>query len=463
MDALDDTASAVFESTLSSGIPAGHNIRGDTLTYGIDFGTSNTVVTVRDGSGSRLLDLGAGAVVPSLLYFEKDRRASIGDEAVADYTEALGRFKGQGNLYQHFRFFQALKLALKNPLFRGTTVFGTFFPAESLAGLFLREVKQRADRASGSVCDSAVLGRPVMLSDAVGGDDDERVLERYRAACAYAGFRELSSGPDPVPAAAGMAAGTSGGGDGTVLVFDFGGGTLDVAIARRSGSGQASASMSMSILGSSGRDLGGYLLNEDVSRARIIRHFGSGGKFRTMKGSFLDMPGWITDQVASFYALPLGDIAATRRTVKDLVYDARPVDKPKLKGLLDFLDRNQTFSLFEAIDGAKIRLSSEPEASMVWDLPPHVSIREQLSQVDFEAIVAPRVVQAQSVVESALERAGIKAEDVDSVIRVGGSSRVPAFVAMLEEMFPGRVSEGDVFTSIASGLLAAHDAGLSIR
>ncbi|OHD28360.1 MAG: hypothetical protein A2Y38_26165 [Spirochaetes bacterium GWB1_59_5] len=431
------------------------------MMYGIDFGTSNTVVTVRDGTGSRLLDLGAGTVVPSLLYFEKDRRASIGDEAVADYTEALGRFKGQGNLYQHFRFFQALKLALKNPLFRGTTVFGTFFPAESLAGLFLREVKQRADRASGVVCNSAVLGRPVMLSEASSdGRDDERVLERYRAACAYAGFSDVSFVPEPVAAAAGIAAGKAGGGDGIVLVFDFGGGTLDVAIARRSGSGRAGSSMS--ILGSSGHDLGGYLLNEDVSRARIIRHFGSGGKFRTMKGSYLDMPSWITDQVASFYALPLGDIAATRKTVKDLVYDARPVDKPKLRGLLDFLDRNQTFSLFEAIDGAKIRLSDEAEANIDWNLPPHLSIREPLSRVNFEAIVAPRVVQARFVVEAALSRAGIRAEDVGSVIRVGGSSRVPAFVAMLEEMFPGRVSEGEVFTSIASGLLAAHDAGLSI-
>lgn len=181
-----------------------------------------------------------------------------------------------------------------------------------------------------------------------------------------------------------------------------------------------------------------------------------------MKGSYLDMPSWITDQVASFYALPLGDIAATRKTVKDLVYDARPVDKPKLRGLLDFLDRNQTFSLFEAIDGAKIRLSDEAEANIDWNLPPHLSIREPLSRVNFEAIVAPRVVQARFVVEAALSRAGIRAEDVGSVIRVGGSSRVPAFVAMLEEMFPGRVSEGEVFTSIASGLLAAHDAGLSI-
>lgn len=82
--------------------------------YGIDFGTSNTVVTARDGGTTRLLDLGEGGVVPSLLYFERDRRASVGAEAIRDYTEALARWKDAGNLYSHFRFFQALKLALKD-------------------------------------------------------------------------------------------------------------------------------------------------------------------------------------------------------------------------------------------------------------------------------------------------------------------------------------------------------------
>jgi hypothetical chaperone protein len=285
------------------------------------------------------------------------------------------------------------------------------------------------------------------------------VLERYRAACAYAGFDEVSFVPEPVAAAAGMAGKDGAPDGGIVLVFDFGGGTLDVAVARRS----LAVGGSMSILASAGRDLGGYLLNEDISRARIIRHFGSGGKFRTMKGTYLDMPTWITDQVASFYALPLADIAATRRTVKELVYDARPADKPRLRGLIDFLDRNQTFHLFESIDGAKIRLSTEQEAEMAYDLPPHVSIRELLTRTEFEAIVAKRVEEARAVVEEALARAGTGPDGVSSVIRVGGSSRVPAFAAMLEGMFPGRVSEGEVFTSIASGLLAAHDAGLSIR
>ena len=223
------------------------------------------MVTVRDGTGARLLDLGSGEVVPSLMYFERDRRATIGDEAIADYTEARSRFGGKANLYNSYRFFQALKLALKDASFKGTTIFGSFWPAESLAGLFLREVKRRADESVGAECASAVVGRPVSLSGKAGlvtgdvspGDVEDAVVARYRAACAYAGFEEVRFVPEPVAAAAGMSGELSG----TVLVFDFGGGTLDVAVAESGAKG-------VRILSSAGRDLGGYLLNEDVSRAR---------------------------------------------------------------------------------------------------------------------------------------------------------------------------------------------------
>jgi len=285
-----------------------------------------------------------------------------------------------------------------------------------------------------------------------GGRDDERILERYRAACDFAGFTEVSFVAEPVAAAASLLPAASG----TALVFDFGGGTLDVAVA------EFSSGNEIRILSSAGRDLGGYRLNEDVSRALIIDYFGASGKFRTMRGTYLDMPRWITDQVASFYALPLGDIAATRRMVKELISEARPIDKPRLRGLLSFLDGNESFRLFDELDRAKIALSGAEEASITYDLPPHVSVRESLDRGGFEAIIAPRVSEAEAVIDEALALAGLSRGDVANVLRVGGSSRTPAFVAMLERLFPGRVAEGAVFTSIASGLYEAHEAGLSI-
>ena len=172
------------------------------------------------------------------------------------------------------------------------------------------------------------------------------------------------------------------------------------------------------------------------------------------------MPTWITNQVASFYALPLADLAKTRATIKDLIYDTRPADKDKLRGLLEFLDRNLGFDLFREIDEAKIALSERDAASIAYAVPPFVAFTEELARREFEVLIGPRVKKAEALVATALEAAGLESGDVTRVVRVGGSSRVPAFVRMLEGLFPGRVEEGEVFTSIAAGLLEARERGL---
>jgi hypothetical chaperone protein len=146
--------------------------------------------------------------------------------------------------------------------------------------------------------------------------------------------------------------------------------------------------------------------------------------------------------------------------VKDLIYDARPGDKNKLRGLNEFLDRNLGFELFNVIDEAKISLSSGDRGSIAYAVPPYLSFREELTRRDFELLIERRVLAARELVLSALGAAGIETGAVDRVVRVGGSSRIPAFVRMLETLFPGRVEEGAVFTSIAAGLLEARERGL---
>lgn len=415
--------------------------------YGIDFGTSNTVVTRREGGKTRLLDLGEGGVIPSLLHFERERPPSIGAAAMADYASALERYRGKVNLYSHFRFFQALKLALKDPGFSGTRIFGEQRSPEDLAAIFFRELLRRIEAEEGPGSRSIVLGRPVVLSP--DPETDRRLEARFRSAALLGGFEEVGFVPEPVGAAVSLLGSLRG----LILVFDFGGGTLDITLALLGAD-------SIEVLGNQGMDLGGFVLNEDISRSRLTRHFGAGGSWRSMSGRWLPMPSWLTAQVSSFYALPLGDIAKTRAMIKELLPDARPADKGALRGLSDFLDRNLGFSLFAEIDDAKIRLSSETGAEIAFAVPPHIAFAEPLSRADFETLAAPRVEAARSLVRSALALAGLEAVAVTRVVRVGGSCRIPAFIRMLEEEFPGRVMEGEVFTSIASGLLEAAERGL---
>ena len=179
-----------------------------------------------------------------------------------------------------------------------------------------------------------------------------------------------------------------------------------------------------------------------------------------MTGRWLAIPSWIVKQVPSLYALPLADLAKTRSTIKDLVFEARSEDKDKLRGLIEFLDRNLAFELFNEIDEAKISLSDAESATIAYAVPPFVRFSEEIERPWFESLIAPRVEAARRLVESALAAAGLAADDVGRVVRVGGSSRMPAFTRMLEGLFPGRVEEGAVFTSIASGLLEARERGL---
>jgi Molecular chaperone len=435
------------------------------MIFGIDFGTSNTVASVHDASvmdvsargasarggdgKARILELpGQGEVVPSLMYFERSGAFSIGREAMADYSTSLAGARAGDVRGADFRFFQGLKFALRDRYFTGTKLFGRRWSIEQLVGAYLRRLRELAEEAAGEGPELLVMGRPVVLCDDLASE--AAILERYREAARIAGFPSVRFVMEPVAAMSDIArAGT----EGLALVFDFGGGTLDITVAELSKG-------DFRVLSSVGADLGGYRLNEDISRARVIGHFGYGSTFRTMTGRRLEIPAWVTNQVASFYALPLADVLHTKAVIKDMLFEADK--KGALLGLLDFLSGNRWYELFERIDDAKIELSSAGEASIRFDLPPNVSVDEALSRPDFERIVEPRIEEARALVRKALSEAGVAAADLSRVVRVGGSSRVPAFVRMLEAEFPGRVREGEVFTSIASGLIPAHLEGRSI-
>lgn len=413
---------------------------------GIDFGTSNTVVSVKGAEGPRLVRLSPESHgLPTLLYVDHGHTVRIGHEARRAYGEAA-RTVGSG--MAPFRLFQALKLALKDPSIESTNLFGTQVRLEKIVSWYLSALRETILGAVPGWDGVAVVGRPVELHpDAV---LDTKLQQRFELAFLAAGFSSVSFVAEPVAAAVDLV-GTI---EGRVLVFDFGGGTLDVSLADVKGS-------SISVPVSVGRDLGGYLLDEDLARERIQGHFGHQGRLVTLAGQVLEVPHEVTGQVVRFKVLPFDEIRRIKRLIPELIVEA--VEKAKLRGLLAFLEKNLTYDLYQVLDEAKIRLSTESSSVVAFAVPPHLSFREKVTVPEFESIIAPRIAEAQALVLQALDKARCVPADIEHVVRVGGSSQVPAFANMLESLFPGRAVAGNLFDGIALGLIPAWERGLQFR
>jgi molecular chaperone DnaK len=119
--------------------------------------------------------------------------------------------------------------------------------------------------------------------------------------------------------------------------------------------------------------------------------------------------------------------------------------------------------LKEAAEKAKIELSSStsteinlPYIMPVDGMPKHLVTT--LTRAKFEQL-ADRLIQATvAPCEKALKDAGLKASDIDEVILVGGSTRVPAIQAIVEKIFGKTPSKGvnpDEVVAIGAGIQGA--------
>ena len=121
--------------------------------------------------------------------------------------------------------------------------------------------------------------------------------------------------------------------------------------------------------------------------------------------------------------------------------------------------------LREAAEKAKIELSSTNSTSINLPFimanetgPKH--LETQLTRAQFEKLVQPLVKKTIEPVKRALKDAGMKPEDIDRIILVGGSTRIPAVQAAIGNFFPGKPSDTSVNPDEAVALGAAIQAGI---
>lgn len=110
------------------------------------------------------------------------------------------------------------------------------------------------------------------------------------------------------------------------------------------------------------------------------------------------------------------------------------------------------YRFYGAIEAAKIALSSSDRASIEFHQP-GVDLSVPVTRREFEALIAEPMRAVQAEILKALEIAGIRPEDVSLVLRTGGSSSIPAFIRILEDIFdPAIVQERPVYTTVVHGL-----------
>lgn len=102
--------------------------------------------------------------------------------------------------------------------------------------------------------------------------------------------------------------------------------------------------------------------------------------------------------------------------------------------------------LFEAAERAKIELSGSatseinlPYITSIEGIPKHLVM--QLSRAKFEQLVEPIIERTIQKSKSALKKSGIKASEINEVLLVGGSSRIPLAQDKLEKLFGKKPSK----------------------
>ena len=264
---------------------------------------------------------------------------------------------------------------------------------------------------------------------------EARAVRRMRASAELAGFRDVRFVYEPVGAAhsADIVPGLS-------LVFDFGGGTLDLALVERRGD-------RLRVLATAGRDIGGDRCTERLIDDSVAPRLGSRAQWGPKR---LRLPAFMVNALHDWHALSALNEKPLLDALDDLVRAGAP--RRELEALRDAIALQLGYEIFMSADATKCELSSAAAAILTYHHAT-VDVDARVTRGRFEALIAPLLRDSRTLLDAALAKAGVAAEDISEVVTTGGSSAIPAFRTLLARHFPrSRVRDAAAFTSVAAGL-----------
>lgn len=406
----------------------------ETKICGVDFGTSNSTVSVPSGDAARLIPLEGGAVtLPSAVFWDSDGLPpQFGRAAIAAY---VGGEDG--------RLMRGLKSTLGSPLIHEKTRVGNKALAfTEILGRFFGHLKTRLDAATPGVT-HAVLGRPVHFvdDDAEGDSAAQDVLESIARAN---GFAHVDFQYEPIAAALHYESTVAR--EELVLIVDIGGGTSDFSLVRVSPGNRAKLNRDDDILGNHGIRVGGTDFDRLLSLSQVMPALGLGS---LINGGKNPMPLHYYHDLATWHRINALYAGRALTELKQIRYGA---DQPALLDrLVRVIETRAGHSVSMAVEEAKIELS-ETLATPI-RLATLIGTDTGATRQMFEEAVEKPVARIGAAIGQVLAQAGVAPAEVSTVFMTGGSSSLPVVQACVAGALPGvTISKGDLLGSVGTGL-----------
>jgi len=353
---------------------------------GIDLGTTNSCVSVMEGSEPVVIqNAEGGRTTPSVVAFSKDGERLVGApakrQAITNPEKTISSIKRfMGRMFNEVdeESRQASYKVVKGD--DGTArvkIDDRLYAPQEISAMILQKMKQTAEEYLGEKVTEAVVTVPAYFNDA------QRKATQEAGKIAGLEIKRIINEPTAASLAYGLDKKET---DQTIVVYDLGGGTFDVSILEL-GDGVFEVKST-----SGDTHLGG-----DDFDQRVIKFLAD--EFKRDEGI-------------------------------DLKKD--PMAMQRLK---------------DAAEKAKIELSSSQKTNVNLPFitatdagPKHLNI--DLTRAKFEQLVDDLVQKTIKPCEKALKDAGLKKGEVDQVILVGGSTRIPKIQEVVKEFFGRDPSKG---------------------
>lgn len=418
-------------------------------TYGLDFGASNSTISLVDISGDAVkLPIDPFSIdptiSPTILYYFKNQ-CFCGSQADALFKSAPVKDRG--------RIMREIKTCATIKDISGTMVEGRYKEFDEILSDYLSFAKSKADTLVGEKVGRVVIGRPAAYMDSP--EMEKLAQERIRKGAHEAGFDYVRFCYEPVAATVGQKDSLKK--DSIILTFDFGGSTLDYHLLKVSNNG------GLETLAYGGLAFGGNDITRLIFENKVLPKFGSGLEYELKETynknhGIVGVPEYRTVTSVLPRILLKYDTTLTAKHVEEAIRLIRGIEWEshrkfdELKRLEICLEKNLVYSLFDSVEETKIQLSEHSESNVRFDKE-GIFLHEAVSRQEFEGYLITQDTRVTRSLGDLLAQANVSQNEVEGILTIGGSSKIPYFLDLLKEFFPKAVVyQGDLFGGVAKGL-----------